>query len=147
MATGTHYAFDHTADLIGNGTFNFDTHVFKVVACSTAPVSTNTIETDLTKTTGLSSNVITLAGAAPWQTTTTNDARFNKDNVTFTAVSAATIKAFAVYDDDPTSPLVDPLVSWGHPNAGAVATGVVLAAGEKLEFQWDASGLLTLTVT
>lgn len=143
MATGTQTAFNHTTLLIGNGTIDFAAHTFKVVACSTPPSASNTLKSQLTASTNLSAATITLP-TDTWTTTSTNDAKYDAANITFTATGSSTIKAFVIYDENATSPL-DALVSWGYPDTAATSTGVVLASGEKLTFNWNASGILTLT--
>ena len=90
MATGTQTAFNHTTKLIGNGTHNFASHTFKVVACSVTPTAAQTLKSQLTASTNLVAATKTLAGGA-WTTTTTNDAKYDANNLTFTASGGSSI--------------------------------------------------------
>ena len=144
MATGTNTAFNHTTKLVGDGTIDFSAHTFKVVACSTTPVVTNTLKSQLSASTNLAAATKTLASTT-WTTVTTNDAKFDAADITFTASGgSSTVKAFAIYDENTTSPL-DALVCFG--DVDTAATAITLAAGEKLTLQWNASGIITLTTT
>lgn len=144
MAVGTQLAFNHTAKLIGEGTVNFSTHTFKVVACSAAPVATNTLKSQLTVSTNLAAATKTLASTT-WTTTTTNDAKFDAADLTFTASGgSSTISHFAIYDENTTTPL-DALVSYG--DVDTATASITLAAGEKLQLQWNANGIIRLIVT
>jgi len=146
MATGSLVAFNHTTKLIGEGKINFSSHDLRVVACSTPPSAANTLKTQLSAAANLSAATIALTSET-WTTVTTNDAKFDAANLTFTATGASTIKALAIYNESATSPL-DALVAWGYPNTAAVATGVVLAGGEKLQVVWHASnGIARLIFT
>lgn len=143
MATGTNLAFNHTAKLILDGTIQFTTAKdLRVVACSATPVATNTVRANLTECSNLSTNPIALTSESV-TTTATDDGKFDAANVTFTATGAGTtIKAFAIYAEAVTSPL-DVLVCYGKSVATGTA-GVTLAAGETLQFAWNANGILQL---
>lgn len=141
MATGTNLAFNHTAKLIGSGVINFASHTFKVVACAATPAASSTLKTQLSASSNLAAATKTL-GSGTWTTTGTDDAKYDAANVTFTASGgSSTIKAFAIYDENATSPL-DALVCYGDVDTSA--TAITLASGEKLTLSWNASGILKL---
>lgn len=146
MATGTNLAFNHTARLIMNGTVDLVNSDLRVVACSATPVATNTVKGNLTVCSNLSAATIALTGESV-ATTATDDAKFDAGNVTFSATGAGTtIKAFAIYAEGVTGTLADALVCFGKSVATGTA-GVTLAAGETLQFQWAAGGILQLVDT
>jgi len=141
MATGTNLAFNHTTKLIGNGTIDFAAHTFKVILLSATPAATNTLKSQLTAASNLAAATKTL-GSVTWTTTSTDDAKFDAADVTFTASGGtSSVKAWAIYDENTTSPLDAP-VCYGDVDT-AQAT-VSLAAGEKLKLQFNASGILRL---
>jgi len=142
MATGTNVVFNHTALLLGQGKADFQAAGdLRVVACSTLPVATNTLKSQLTVSTNLVAATIALTGET-LSTTTTKDAKFDAANVTFTASGgSSTIAGFAIYSEVMTSPL-DAVLLFGDVDTGTAS--IVLAAGEKLALAWNANGILKL---
>jgi hypothetical protein len=129
---------------LGNGVHHLNaTDVLKVVLCSTAPVATNSVLTDLTQITagnGYSAGG-TIAPTPTW-TLTSGTAKLIAGDVTFTATGGSmnSFRYAALYNDTPTSP-ADPLIGfWDYGSA------VVLLVGESLLVDFDGTnGVLTLT--
>jgi len=142
MATGTMLAFNQTTKLLGDGAVDFGGHTFKVVACSTLPVATNTLKSQLTASTNLVAATLTLASVT-WATVDTNDAEFDAADVTFTASGgSSTIAGFAIFDENLTSPL-DGVIFFG--DVDTATASITLADGEKLKLVFNANGIARIT--
>lgn len=98
-----------------NSNIDWNADTFKVMLTNTAPVSTNSIKSDLTEITGGGSTGYTAGGTITTITTSRSSGvqTVSGTQVVFTGGSAGMgpFRYAALYDDTVTSP-VDPLVGW-----------------------------------
>ena len=136
--------YDHTAQRFASGA-NSSADIYKVKLLSAATFdATNTTlaatgGTEVANGNGYTTGGQTLAGVAV-TTVTTNDAKFDADDVTW-AVSAASITALAaiLYNDTDTD---DPPVAFI--DFGGSRT---VNSGSSFVLNWNADGIFTWTVT
>lgn len=136
--------YNHTPARFANGD-NAGGDTYKLMLCSTATFSAaNTTLASITKSeiasgTGYTTGGATLAGVAV-TTVTTNDAKFDADDVSITASGGSIAAAFGIlYDDTDAN---DPPVAF-------IDFGGTITAPDGVPFvvQWNASGIVTWTYT
>lgn len=144
MATITLY--DHTAKKFADGSFAVgDTYKVKLYSALTPDTSHTTLAavdgagTEATAGTGYTAGGATLAGVAV-TTVTTNDARFDANDVTWSATGGSISATHAVLYND--TEVDDPPVAY-------IDFGGTETAGSGTDFiiTWNASGIITFTVT
>ena len=136
--------YNHTAKLFADGSLAVgDTYKVKLLSAATFDASHTTLAatggTEATSGTGYTSGGQALANVAV-TTVTTNDAKFDADDVTWTASGGSITASYAiVYNDtdadDPPLAFID---FDGSQSAGD---------GTDFKIVWNASGIFTFTVT
>jgi hypothetical protein len=134
--------YNHTAKLFADGSFA-PADTYKLMLCSSATFdATNTTLAGITKTeasnTGYTAGGATLANVAV-TTVTTNDAKFDADDVSWTASGSALAAAKAIlYNDTDTN----------DPPLCMIDFGGTETAGDGTDFivTWNANGIFTFTV-
>ena len=136
--------YNHTAARFASGAnASGDTYKLKLLTAATFDATHTTLAatggTEATAGTGYTAGGATLAGVAV-TTVTTNDAKFDADDVTLTASGGAITAGFGIiYNDTDTD---DPPVAWidfdGSQSAGD---------GTQFKVTWSASGIFTFTAT
>ena len=117
MAAGTFTLYDSVAELIGDGTLDLDTHPFKIVQLTSVytPSAAHSVYADLTNELA-TANGYTAGGGTLTTVTYTQTggvATFDSDNFVWTASGGPiTARYGVIYDDTPTTPLVDPLIGY-----------------------------------
>lgn len=117
---------------LSKGIHQFGTHTFKLALCSAAPVSTNTILTDLTQIayTNISGGVAPTVTITVSETTGTTS--IGGDSVTITATGAVpSFQYYALYNDSATSPADALVQAWNH------GSTITLATGETCKFSFN----------
>ena len=135
--------YNHTAKLFADGS-NAAADTYKVMLCTAATFdATNTTLAGVTKTEVAGSFGYTTGGQAlanvAVTTVTTDDAKFDADDVTWTASGGAITASYAIlYNDTDTN---DPPVAF-------IDFGGSESAGDGTDFLivWNASGIFTWTV-
>lgn len=135
--------YNHTAAKFADGSF-IPGDTYKVMLCTAATFdATNTTLAGITKTEVAGANGYTTGGAAlanvAVSTVTTNDAKFDADDVTWTASGGAITASYAIlYNDTDAN---DPPVAF-------IDFGGSESAGDGTDFKlvWNASGIFTWTV-
>lgn len=134
--------YNHTTRLFGNGTFaEGNTYKVKLLTAATFDATDVTLAetggTEVTNANGYTTGGATLTGVAV-TTVTTDDAKFDANDVTWSATGSGITASFAIlYNDTVTN---DPPVAFinfdGSESAGA---------GTDFVIQWNASGIVTFT--
>jgi hypothetical protein len=127
---------------IAEGIHNLETGALTVALTTNAnaPVQTNTVLANLTQIayTNLSTRVITMSTSA--QATGTYKLVLTDLVLTQTVAPSATFRWVAIYNDTPTTPLVDPLICYFDYGAD-----VTLGIGETFTLDFDGTnGLLQI---
>jgi hypothetical protein len=135
--------YNHTAKRFAEGTNAVgDTYKVKLLSAATFNATHTTLAgtggTEATTGTGYTAGGATLSNVAV-TTVTTNDAKFDADDVTWTASGGAITASYGIiYNDTDTD---DPPVAFidfdGSQSAGD---------GTDFKILWDASGIVTFTV-
>lgn len=135
--------YNHTAKLFADGS-NAVADTYKLMLCSSATfTASDTTLAAITKTEVANGNGYTTGGAALTNvavtTVTTNDAKFDADDVTWTASGATLSAAKAIlYNDTDTN----------DPPLAMIDFDGTQTAGDGTDFivVWSASGIFTFTV-
>lgn len=136
--------YNHTAKRFADGS-NAVGDTYKVMLCTSATfTAADTTLAGITKTEVASGNGYTTGGATlanvAVTTVTTNDAKFDADDVTWTASGGSLTASYGIlYDDTDTN---DPPVAF-------IDFGGSQSAGDGTDFKivWNASGIFTFTVS
>ena len=136
--------YNHTAARFASGA-NAEGDTYKVMLCTAATFAAgDTTLAGITKTEVASGNGYTTGGAAlsnvAVTTVTTNDAKFDADDVVWTASGGAITASYGIlYNDSDTN---DPPVAF-------IDFGGSESAGSGTDFKiiWNASGIFTFTVS
>jgi hypothetical protein len=136
--------YNHTATRFASGA-NAEGDTFKVMLCTTATFdATNTTLASITKTEVASGNGYTTGGVAltgvAVTTVTTNDAKFDANDASWTASGGAITASYAILynDTDANDPPVAFIDFDGSESAGD---------GTDFKVIWNANGIFTFTVT
>lgn len=136
--------YNHTAKLFADGSLAVgDTYKVKLLSAATFDASHTTLAatggTEATGGTGYTSGGQALANVAV-TTVTTNDAKFDADDVTWTASGGSISASYAIIYNDTDAD--DPPIAFvdfdGSQSAGD---------GTDFKIVWNASGIFTFTVT
>lgn len=136
--------YNHTAARFASGA-NAEADTYKVMLCTAATFAAgDTTLAGITKTEVASGNGYTTGGAALTNvavtTVTTNDAKFDADDVVWTASGGAITAGYGIlYNDSDTN---DPPVAFIDFGASESA-----GAGTDFKIIWNASGIFTFTVS
>jgi len=137
--------YNHTAQRFASGA-NASTDTYKVMLCTAATFdATNTTLASVTRTEVASGNGYTTTGASlasvTASTVTTNDAKFDANDVSWTVPAAGTLTAsFGIlYNDTDAN---DPPVAFIDFDGSQSATD-----GSIFQIIWNASGIFTFSVT
>lgn len=135
--------YNHTAKLFADGS-NAAADTYKVMLCTAATFSAaNTTLAGVTKTEVANGNGYTTGGATlanvAVTTVTTNDAKFDADDVTWTASGGAITASYAIIYNDTDA---------NDPPLAFIDFGQSESAGTTTDFKivWNASGIFTFTV-
>lgn len=135
--------YNHTAQLFASGAnLAADTYKVKLYASATFSAANTTLAsitgTEATTGTGYTAGGQTLANVAV-TTVTTNDAKFDADDVTWTASGGSITAAYAVIynDTDANDPPIAFIDFDGSQSAGD---------GTDFKIVWNANGIFTFTV-
>jgi hypothetical protein len=136
--------YNHTAKLFADGSLAVgDTYKVKLLSAATFDASHTTLAatggTEATAGTGYTSGGQALANVAV-TTVTTNDAKFDADDVTWTASGGSISASYAIIynDTDADDPPIAFIDFDGSQSAGD---------GTDFKVVWNASGIFTFTVT
>ena len=136
--------YDHTAKLFADGSLAVgDTYKVKLLSAATFDASHTTLAatggTEATSGTGYTSGGQALANVAV-TTVTTNDAKFDADDLTWTASGGSITASYAIIynDTDADDPPIAFIDFDGSQSAGD---------GTDFKIVWNASGIFTFTVT
>lgn len=137
--------YNHTAQRFASGA-NSSSDTYKVMLCTAATFdATNTTLASITKTEVATGNGYTTTGAAltgvAVTTVTTNDAKFDANDTTWTVTAGGTLTASygILYNDTDAS---DPPVAFIDFDGSQSASD-----GSIFQIIWNASGIFTFTVT
>lgn len=138
--------YDHTAKRFAEGTnASGDTYKLKLYSALTPSAAHTTLSavdgagTEATTGTGYTAGGATLANVAV-TTVTTNDAKFDADDVTWTASGGSIAAAYGViYNDTDAN---DPPLAYINFDGTQTATD-----GAEFKVTWNASGIFTFTYT
>ena len=135
--------YNHTAKLFAEGS-NAVADSYKVMLCTAATFdATNTTLAGVTKTESTSGTGYTTGGQAlanvAVTTVTTNDAKFDADDLTWTASGGSITASYALLynDTDANDPPLAFIDFGGSESAGS---------GTDFKVVWNASGIFTFTV-
>lgn len=135
--------YNHTAKLFADGS-NAAADTYKLMLCTSATfTASDTTLAGITKTEVANGNGYTTGGAALTNvavtTVTTNDAKFDADDVTWTASGAAlsAAKAILYNDTDANDPPIA-MIDFGGTETAGDGTDFIVA--------WSASGIFTFSV-
>lgn len=136
--------YNHTAARFADGSnASGDTYKVKLLTAATFDATHTTLAgtggTEVANGNGYTTGGATLANVAV-STVTTNDAKFDADDVTWTASGAAITASYAIlYNDTDTS---DPPIAF-------IDFGGSQTAGDGTDFKiiWNANGIFTFTVS
>ena len=135
--------YDHTAKRFAEGS-NAIADTYKVMLCTSATfTAADTTLAGITKTEVANGNGYTTGGAAlsnaAVTTVTTNDAKFDADDVTWTASGGSVTASYAILYNDTDS---------NDPPLAFIDFGGSQSAGDGTDFKivWNASGIFTFTV-
>lgn len=135
--------YNHTAKLFAEGS-NIPGDVYKVMLCTAATFTASdttlagVTKTETTGATGYTTGGQALANVAV-TTVTTNDAKFDADDLTWTASGGSITASYAlIYNDTDAN---DPPIAF-------IDFGQSESAGDGTDFKivWNASGIFTFTV-
>lgn len=136
--------YNHTAAKFADGSFAVG-DTYKVMLCTAATfTAADTTLAGITKTEHSNTNGYTTGGAAlanvAVTTVTTNDAKFDADDVTWTASGGAIAASYAIIYNDTDA---------DDPPLAFVDFGGEESAGDGTDFKlvWNASGIFTWTVS
>jgi hypothetical protein len=136
--------YNHTAARFGSGA-NAVGDTYKVMLCTAATFdATNTTLASVTKTEVTNANGYTTGGATlanvAVTTVTTNDAKFDADDASWSASGGAITASYAILynDTDADDPPVA-FIDFGASESAADGTNFLIV--------WNASGIFTWTVT
>lgn len=135
--------YNHTAKLFADGS-NAAADTYKLMLCTSATfTASDTTLAGITKTEVANGNGYTTGGAALTNvavtTVTTNDAKFDADDVTWTASGAALSAAKAIlYNDTDTNDPPIAMIDFGGTETAGDGTDFIVA--------WSASGIFTFSV-
>ena len=136
--------YNHTAARFASGA-NASGDTYKVMLCTAATfTASDTTLAGITKTEHSNANGYTTGGATlanvAVTTVTTNDAKFDADDVTWTASGGAIAAAYAIIynDTDADDPPVAFIDFGGTESAGA---------GTDFKIVWNTAGIFTWTVS
>ena len=136
--------YNHTAKLFADGSLAVgDTYKVKLLSAATFDASHTTLAatggTEATAGTGYTSGGQALANVAV-TTVTTNDAKFDADDLTWTASGGSITASYAIIynDTDADDPPIAFIDFDGSQSAGD---------GTDFKIVWNASGIFTFTVT
>ncbi len=136
--------YDHTSAKFADGSFAVG-DTYKVMLCTSATfTAANATLASITKTEVANGNGYTTGGVAltnvAVSTVTTNDAKFDADDATWTASGGSITASYAIlYNDTDTN---DPPVAFIDLDGSKTATD-----GTDFVLVWNASGIVTFTVT
>lgn len=137
--------YNHTAQRFASGA-NASTDVYRVMLCTSATFdATNTTLASITRTEVASGNGYTTNGASlasvTVSTVTTNDAKFDANDVSWTVPAAGTLTASygILYNDTDSG---DPPVAFIDFDGSKTATD-----GSIFQIIWNADGIFTFSVT
>jgi len=138
--------YDHTAKRFAEGTnASGDTYKLKLYSALTPSAAHTTLAavdgagTEATTGTGYTAGGATLANVAV-TTVSTNDAKFDADDVTWTASGGSIVAAYGViYNDTDAN---DPPLAYINFDGTQTATD-----GAEFKVTWNASGIFTFTYT
>lgn len=136
--------YNHTAARFASGANAAgDTYKVKLLTAATFDATHTTLTatggTEATTGTGYSAGGATLANVAV-TTVTTNDAKFDADDVTWTASGGAITASYAIlYNDTDTDDPPVAFIDFGGSESASDGTDFLLV--------WNASGIFTWTVT
>jgi hypothetical protein len=136
--------YNHTAARFGSGA-NAVGDTYKVLLCTAATFdAANTTLASVTKTEVTNANGYTTGGATlanvAVTTVTTNDAKFDADDVTWSATGSGITASYAILYNDTDAD--DPPVAFID-----FGTSESAGAGTNFLIVWNASGIFTWTVT
>jgi hypothetical protein len=136
--------YNHTAARFASGA-NAVGDTYKVMLCTAATFdATNTTLAGITKTEVANGDGYTTGGAAlanvAVTTVTTNDAKFDADDATWTASGSGITASYAIlYNDTDTDDPPVAFIDFGGSETASAGTDFLLV--------WNASGIFTWTVT
>jgi hypothetical protein len=135
--------YNHTARLLADGS-NPPGDTFRVMLCTSATFSAaNTTLAGITKTEVATANGYTAGGVAlanvAISTVTTNDARFDADDASWSATGGVITASYAILYND--SAADDPPLAFIDFDASRTAS-----AGTDFKVVWDADGIFEWTV-
>ena len=136
--------YNHTASRFASGA-NAVGDTYKVMLCTAATFNAaNTTLAGITKTEVTNANGYTTGGASlagvAVTTVTTNDAKFDADDVTWAATGSGITASYAIlYNDTDTDDPPVAFIDFGASESAAAGTDFLLV--------WNASGIFTWTVT
>lgn len=136
--------YNHTSKRFADGS-NAASDTFKVMLCTAATFNAaDTTLAGITKTEVASGNGYTTGGAAlanvAVTTVTTNDAKFDADDVSWTASGGSIISSYGILYNDTDS---------GDPPVAFIDFGGSQSAGDGTDMKivWNANGIFTFTVS
>lgn len=138
--------YDHAAQQFASGAWaSGDTYKLKLYSALTPSAAHTTLAavdaagTEATTGTGYAAGGATLANVAV-TTVTTNDAKFDADDVSWTASGGSIAAAYGVIYND---------TDVGDPPVAYINFGGTQTAGDGTQFlvTWNANGIVTFTVT
>lgn len=135
--------YNHTAKLFAEGSnAAADTYKLKLYSAATFDATNTTLVgvtgTETTTATGYTAGGQALANVAV-TTTTTNDAKFDADDVTWTASGGSIDAAYAIIYND---------TDVNDPHIAFIDFGGTQSAGDGTDFKvvWNVNGIFTFTV-
>jgi len=148
MAADKWIIYDTFKERIGDGTIDLDADVFKIQLHTSTHVPSRTADTaradlsnELATANGYTAGGATLASVTWVEATGT--ITFDSADPSWTASGGSLTARFAViYDDTPTTPVVDPLL--GYSLLDNAPADVTVTDGNTLTIQINASGIFTL---
>jgi hypothetical protein len=136
--------YNHTAARFGSGA-NAVGDTYKVMLCTAATFdATNTTLAGITKTEVTNANGYTTGGATlanvAVTTVTTNDAKFDADDASWSATGSGITASYAIlYNDTDTDDPPVAFIDFGTSESADTGTNFLIV--------WNASGIFTWTVT
>jgi hypothetical protein len=136
--------YNHTAARFGSGA-NAVGDTYKVMLCTAATFdATNTTLAGITKTEVTNANGYTTGGATlanvAVTTVTTNDAKFDADDASWSATGSGITASYAIlYNDTDTDDPPVAFIDFGTSESAGTGTNFLIV--------WNASGIFTWTVT
>ncbi len=136
--------YNHTAAKFADGSFAAaDTYKVKLLTAATFDATHTTLAatggTESTTATGYTAGGQALAGVAV-TTVTTNDAKFDANDLTWTASGGSIVASYAIlYNDTDTNDPPLAFIDFGGSESAGTGTNFLIV--------WNASGIFTWTVT